>query len=445
MTTFIIIAVVMLATALLCLLVPLLRRTRGPGLAQGASNVEILRSQLAELDADVTNGTMTRENYEQAKRELEQRVLDDTRDEPGAKGTVAPLAGAMTAAVLAGVLPVAAIVLYVVLGNYDAFSPAAKATPASAESQHDLTPEKVSDMAAKLAARLEKEPDNGDGWLVLAHTYYAINKFPEAVAAYERAAKLIPDNADLYADYADALGALNKGLEGKPEQLIARSLEINPKQWKALALAGTVAFNRKQYAKAVEYWERMKETVPANSDIARSIDSSIAEARELGGMKPAAAAAPFAFAPSTPAAGATAMAQAPAAAPAAAPAPKVTAAAPAGAAATVSGTVELSRTLAANASPNDAVFIFARAADGPKVPLAVIRKQVKDLPITFTLDDSMAMAPEMKLSKFPDVVVGARISKSGTAAPQSGDLEGLSKPVKTGAGGIAVIIDTARP
>jgi cytochrome c-type biogenesis protein CcmH len=300
-----------------------------------------------------------------------------------------------------------------------------------------MSPEKVAAMASNLATRLEKEPDNAQGWVVLAHTYYAMKRFPEAVAAYERATRLMPDNADLLADYADALGATQQSLEGKPLELINRALAADPKQWKALALAGTVAFDRKDYRQAVVYWERLQTVIPPESDMTRSVASSIAEAKQLGGITGTAsakAAAPSVAAPIAPRA-------------AAAPPPPATAAAsaPALPGTAIAGTVSLSPALRANTSPEDQVFIFARAAQGPKMPLAVMRKKVKELPATFSLDDSMAMAPEMRLSSFPEIVVGARISKSGNAAPQSGDLEGFSKPVKLGAGGVAVVIDSARP
>jgi cytochrome c-type biogenesis protein CcmH len=111
----------------------------------------------------------------------------------------------------------------------------------------------------------------------------------------------------------------------------------------------------------------------------------------------------------------------------------------------ISGTVRLAPALAAKAAPNDVVYVFARAAEGPKMPLAILRLTVKDLPASFSLDDSMAMTPAMKISAFPDVVAGARISKSGSAAPSAGDLEGLSKPLKPGTTGVAVVIDTVLP
>ena len=441
MTAFFLIAAGMVAFALVWVLVPLLRTRGGSRLAQETSNLAILRDQRAELEADLVNGVITSEHYEQAVQELTQRVAEDTRAVAQAAGP-APLAGAWTAAIVAGTLPIAAVLLYVLLGSHAAFTPGAAAPTAAAAGEagaHDMTPEKVAAMAAGLAARLEKEPDNAQGWIVLAHTYYSLKRFPEAVAAYERATKLIPDNADLLADYADALGATQQDLQGKPLELINRALAADPNQWKALALAGTVAFDRKDFKQAVTYWERLQKVIPPESEMSRSIESSIAEAKQLGGITTTASATPVA-----PPAAASAP---PRATVAAAAQPSATAASPATAlpGATIAGTVRLSPALAANASPDDLVFIFARPAQGPKMPLAVMRKQVKELPATFSLDDSMAMAPEMKLSNFPEIVVGARVAKSGNAAPQPGDLEGFSPPVKLGAGGVAVVIDTTRP
>ncbi len=291
----------------------------------------------------------------------------------------------------------------------------------------------VEAMAAQLAAKLEKEPGNAEGWVMLARTYYALNRHAEASAAFDKAVALVPDDAGLLADYADALGAAQGGLRGKALELVDRALKADPTHWKALALAGTAAFDRKDYKQAVAYWEKMKATVPPGSPIAGSIDGSIAEARELGGLAPSAAAAPPPVAAAAPRTGATKVAADP---------PPASAALPG---ASLAGTVSLAPALAAKVSPTDTVFIFARAAEGPKMPLAILRKQVKDLPATFTLDDSMAMAPNFALSNFTSIVVGARISKSGNAAPQTGDFEGLSPAVKVGATGLAVVIDRTLP
>ncbi len=254
MIAFVSIAAAMVVAALVWVLVPLLRGPRARGVVGEASNVAILRDQLAELDNDVANGIVSRDQYEQSRRELEQRVLEESKAAPGSAGSGVPSsAAAWTAAIVGGALPIAAVVLYFALGSPQAFAPGsmAAAGPRGGDAQHDMSPQKVAEMAASLAAKLEKDPGNADGWATLAHTYYSLQRFSEAVAAYERAVKLLPDNADLLADYADALGAATNSLDGKPTELIERALKADPMQWKALALAGTVAFNRKDYAQAV--------------------------------------------------------------------------------------------------------------------------------------------------------------------------------------------------
>jgi cytochrome c-type biogenesis protein CcmH len=436
---FVSIAACMVVAALVWVLVPLLRGTQHEGVVRASSNVAILRDQLVELHRDLANGTVSPEQFEAARIDLEQRVLEESKAAPKAKVGPPSSAGAYTAAIVGAALPIAAAVLYFTLGSHEALVPGATTTAAApADGQHDMSPQKIAEMAAGLAARLEKEPDNAQGWVILAHTYYSLKRFPEAAAAYERAVRLVPDNADLLADYADTLGAANKSLDGKPAELVSRALEVDPTQWKALALAGTIAFNHKDYKQAVVYWERVKATLPPESEIARSIEGSITEARDLGGIKTAEA-APVTSAAAAPARKAAGTAPA---AGSGTPSAPVSGAAPGAA---ISGTVTLSPALAKSAAPEDTVFVVARAAEGPRFPLAIIRKQVKDLPITFSLDDTMAMSPEMKVSNYAEVVVGARVSKSGTAAPQSGDLEGISKPVRLGTAGIAIVIDTPRP
>ena len=275
-------------------------------------------------------------------------------------------------------------------------------------------------MVERLAERLKGDPGNVEGWLLLGRSYSAFGRFKESSEAYAKAARLRPDDAQLLADYADALGmALGRKLEGEPEKLIARALEIDPRNLKALALAGTVAFERKDYKVAAAHWERMLPLVEPDSDDARSIRANVDEARSLAGGR----------APQKAAVDAQASAPAPAA-PAAAPNARL------------QGEVRLAPALAEKTSPTDTVFIFARAAQGPQMPLAVLRKQVRDLPVAFALDDSMAMSPAMMLSGFAEVVVGARVSKSGDVAAKPGDLQGQSAPVASNANGVAVVIDS---
>jgi cytochrome c-type biogenesis protein CcmH len=425
MTVFVLVAALMVAVACAWVLVPLLRNERGTDVDRHASNLAILRDQLRELDGERARGIVGDTQYEQSRAELERRVLEEAQAPPAQPGP-APRAGAWAAALLAAMLPIGAVVAYLALGNPEAVLTSAKDRKAG--TQHEMTQQDVEAMVARLAQRLENEPGNAEGWVMLARSYNVMSRHSEAARAYERAVALIPDNADLLADYADTLAvAQGRSLAGKPLELIERALKVDPKHWKALALAGTAAFDRKDFPAAIAYWERMKESIPPDADMARSVDASIAEARAQAGLRPGQPA--VASATTAPAAKS-------------APPPPASGAA---AGATVAGVVSLAPALAAKAAPDDIVYIFARAVDGPRMPLAIVRKQVRDLPVTFALDDTMAMTDAAKLSAFPEVVVGARVAKSGSATPQSGDLEGVSKAVKVGTSGIAVVIDSARP
>lgn len=420
MSTFIAIATLMVVVALAWVLLPLLRSSPGGAIERRAANLSIYRDQFTDLDADLKRGTISPQQHAEAKAELERRMLDDAQSE-GEPAASARNTSYRTALALLLAVPVLAGLLYAKLGSPDAFSPLAT----KPENSHQLSGEQVEEMITKLQQRLEKEPDNAEGWVILARTYYTMRRFHEASAAYEKLTTLIPEDADLLADYADAL-AMNQGrrIAGKPLELVKRALKIDPTQWKALAMAGTEAFERKDYAGAVDYWTRLQSSAPQDAPITKQIQASIDEARQLAGMPPAAAAPQAATPPR-------------AAAPAA---PAVAAGGK-----SVSGTVTLASALAEKASPTDAVFVFARPSDGSKMPIAILRAQVKDLPLKFTLDDAQSMSPARKLSGFEEVVVAARISRAGSAMPASGDLEGVSKPVKVGAGGLAVTIDRVIP
>jgi cytochrome c-type biogenesis protein CcmH len=429
MTYFWIIAALFLGVALLFIVPPLLRRSPSDVPAKGLT-VSIYRDQLAELDADLRVGTITPEQFDKGRQELEHRMLDEvpvavvSQPKPGSdkhKRT--------TAIITSLALPLCAVALYLHLGHPDAISPPPiSAAVANAE---NVTPEQMAMMVDRLAARLKDKPDDAKGWLMLAQSYKAFQRFPDAVEAYKRAMALVPNNPQLLADYADTLGAVNNGdLNGKPLELIQAALKLDPNHQNSLALAGTAAFNNKEYAAAIAYWQRLLKTLPSDSEDSRIVAKNITEAQTAAGgtLPPVAQAAP---ASATPASAASASATA--------------SATSVNANASITGTVSLSAALAAQASPTDTVFIFARAASGPKMPLAILRVQVKELPKTFSLDDSMAMAPTMKLSNFPEVVVSARVSKSGNATPQSGDLSGTIGPISSSSQQIKLQIDTVVP
>lgn len=402
-------AATLIVIALLFVVPPLLRRPAQSATAEGP-DLAVYRDHLAELERDLQSGVLTGDQFDAARRELERRLADELESGP-ASVAAASSGRAVTMAVIAGI-PLLAIGLYAGLGELRALDPVAT-TPRDAA--HAVTSEQIEQMVAGLARRLQAEPDDPAGWSMLGRSYAAMGRFSEAADAYAQAVKRVPDDAQLLADYADALGmAQGRTLKGEPRRIIARALAVDPDHVKALALAGTAAFQDGDYAGAVKHWERLMQRIPADSEFAQSMAGSLAEARAL----------------------------------AASPPPKgKTAAAETGATgeAAIRGKVRLDAKLAAKVSPDDTVFVFARAINGPRAPLAVRRYRVGQLPADFTLDRSAAMSPELSIAQFKEVVVGARISKSGNPVPQSGDLEGLRQPVKVGAAGIEVVIDTVLP
>lgn len=421
MTLFWVYAALLAVVALAFLLTPLLRGRAKAGVAvsRAASNLNVFRDQLAELDADLAAGTIGREQWEAARTDLSRGLLGDA----GAPetGPVAP-AGRSTAAVIgiAIALPLASVLLYLGLGNPQGLD--ARKQSAAQEAPHQLSPEQIESTVARLAQRLESNPDDGEGWVMLARTYGALGRFAEAAGAYARAEARFPQDAQLLADYADALAmAQGQNLRGRPEALVRRALQADGNNLKALALAGTVEFEKREFAKAVEYWRRMLRLLPPDSDMQDSVRASIKEAQDKqGGAQKSLA---------------------PLAQKEQGGAPRASAAAAKTAA--LSGTIKLAPALAARAAPEDTVFVLARPARGSRTPLAAVRVKVKDLPFAFAFDDSMAMSPSAKLSDFAEVVVAARVSKTGNVVPQGGDLEGVSKPVRPGAAG--VIVEIAQP
>ena len=249
--------------------------------------------------------------------------------------------------------------------------------------------------------------------------------------AFDRAVKLQVEDAGLYADYADALAmSQDRRLDDKVLALVERALKLDPEHPKALIMAATAALQRKDYRAAVGYLERLQRVAPPDSELARFVGERLQEARAEAGSKGDEKVA----AQAGPGGGTQ-------------PAPKDESRAQAAAATagTIKGRVTLSPALAAKTDPTDTVFIVARALEGPRMPLAVLKRQARDLPLDFTLSDEQAMSPQMTLSKFSEVIVTARVSKGGGAAPRSGDLQGQTSAVKVGASGVNLTIDSVVP
>ncbi len=391
---------------------PLFRSTGAKGMARKDLHVELYRGRIAELEADRDAGTLAADQFDAAKLELDRSLLVDLEDEPE-DGSGAPISrpARIAGLVTAIVLPAIAFTFYTELGRWDAID--SVAPTAAAESQVHTADNAgnagtIESLIGKLEERLQQNPDDLEGWVMLGRSYMYLDRHQDAVGAFARADALGGDQiANVLVDYAEAMGYANqRSLAGAPSRLLAKALSLEPDNLKGLWLAGLASFEAKDYSGAVQLWQQLQSLTPEDGDGAESLAANIARAQSLaqGGELetiPAppqtAAAAPQTQADSTDAAGASLQVQ-----------------------------VSLAPELAAQAQPTDTLFVLARAATGPRMPLAVVRKQVSDLPMTVTLDDSMAMMPQMTLSSFAEVIVDARISKSGQPTPGSGDLQGSS-------------------
>jgi cytochrome c-type biogenesis protein CcmH len=418
-------------------------------------DIPTLKNKIFQLKELHEAGALSTPLYEENRATLERQLLDCVMGSssnaaevtsPGASSTVAATAPAAapvrTAERLSpGLMALLGVVVLGIAGagywwmgspSRAGVEPAGLAAAGAAQNgqanggaaSHLTTAEQIEAMTEKLTARLKEQPDDAEGWSMLARSYTVLGRHPEALPAYERAVALRADDAQLLADYADSLAVKNKRvLAGEPMKWVEKALKIEPRNVKALALAGTNAFDRKDYAGAVKYWDQVVQFGPADSNYVQQVQASLAEARELGGLPPATV---------KPATGASAANSSP---------PTVSLSNK-----QVSGTVSLAPALASQAGPEDTLFVFARGPEGRGMPLAILRKKVKDLPLQFTLDDSLAMSPAAKISGVASVVVSARISKTGEAFPQAGDLSGQTGPVNLGTGSLKVEIrDIVKP
>jgi cytochrome c-type biogenesis protein CcmH len=426
MTLFVSIAA-LLAVLALALLTRLFWRRNRTGTAPGQETaIAGLREQLQQLTALHQAGALGEAQYAEARIALERRVAEAIVNAPAAGAPHKPPPSKALLLGLAGFVCLLAAAGYLLMGTPQALDPQVAQAEAAASASssasdagrgHAVNSAQFEDMIDKLAARLKERPDDVNGWAMLGRSYAVLGRHALAVPAFKQAVSLRPDDAVLIADYVDALTVTNGSSQGdETSRLIAQALKIDPNNLKALSLAGTAAFDRKDYAGALRHWELLAQAAPG-SEFVLQVQGGIDEARRLTGGAPMAPAAAQAPTQRAPAAGAS-----------------------------VSGVVTLSAALADRAAPDDTLFVFARPAGGSSMPLAILRKRVKDLPLSFTLDDSMALSPAARLSSAKALVVGARISKRGDATATPGDLQGLSAPVSPGASGLKIeIVEVVAP
>jgi cytochrome c-type biogenesis protein CcmH len=428
-TAFVLLAGLMLLAALAFVLLPLLRHGRGAAAPAAAARRRALDDALAA-------GVITAEEHLAKLAALEQQDAANAN----AATTAPPRSrSAFHAALLTLLLlPAAAIGLYSHLGNVRALD---SAVMDAGRAMNGSPGPDMNQAVQGLADKLAKNPDDVEGWVLLGRAYKSMERFADARDALKNAYDRAPNEVEIQVDYAEALALAGetRRIDGRARELLEGALKTDPNHQRALWLLGIADYQAQNYASAVARWELLRGMLPPEAPVRESLDRQIADARERGGLgaapdAPARTAGAEPANGAAPAAGTTAANAAAAADPAASSDVRLTV------------TVSLDPKLRDKAPAGASVFVFARAASGPPMPLAVQRLTVADLPAKVELTEAMGMLPTMKLSQFPEVVVGARISASGNAKAQSGDLQTLSAPLDVNSKApIALVIDQVVP
>ena len=396
MTSFVISALLLLILVLVLLLRPLFFPAKESATSRRQMNAAIYREELDKLEADRLAGAVDSHNYEQTHAEMRQRLFQDTDEADDLAVLGSPKKT---------IIGICLFVAILSAGFYFYLGDAAQIAEKGAEKP--MTQESVEKMVEEFAAKMDKEPDNLKGWAMLARSYRILGRNAEAANAYARAGAFVDSDPQLLADYADVLAAnANGNFAGKPQQLINKALAQDPNNLLALWLSGTAAFNAQNYKAAVQCWEKLAKQLPAESDEARAIAASIAEARSKGGLAPASA--------------------------------------PVISNQGVSGQVEIAPELKSKIKAGDILMVIARKP-GERMPVAVLKTPVTAFPINFVLNDALAMSPNALISQMPEVSVEVRISKTGMAMPEAGDLISLSQTIKVGTTNARLIIEQIRP
>ena len=412
---FWILVVLALTAVLLWVLPPLFRRPpASEGLDRRALNVEVYRDQHRELEEDHRAGLLSDAQMDAARAELEIRLAQDALQQRPSPEPVA-LGRRRLGLALAVVIPALALGLYLAAGD-----PGFIVTQAVAEQADKEREQKVQEALARLEEQVDralveleenvrKDPSDGLSWVFLANAYIARDRWADAESAYERAYALMPDTAVVMSGYAEAL-AVNAGrdLSGRPIELVREALNLDPEDPKGLEMAGIHAYQQREFATAAYYWNQLLRQMPEGSPAHGELTAMVRQARGMARSE--------AFGEE-----------------------------PVDTAASIQGRVELAPELAGTADPGDTVFLFARTLTGNTVPLAALRTRLDQLPVSFTLDDSLATSADHVLSNHESVTLLARVSRHGGAEARPGDLEGILESVPVGSQDVRLVIDTVRP
>jgi len=420
--------VFLLVVACLLFLIPPLfaNRVKASAIARKDLNILLFKDQTAELENDLKNGTITEAQFQQAHADLERSLLQDVSGESEQEQQSQSNIGKVSAIFITILIPVVAVGLYSHLGAGKMGFDPASARPGMNNTQgHQGT---LEEQVRKLQDHLQKNPDDVEGWVMLARSYYFMKQYQAASDAFARTVSMTGEkDPNLLSDYADALAmSSGRSMAGKPYDLVKKALSIDGNNQKALWLAASATLENKDYKTSLDYWLKLRSQFEAGSENYVMMTRNIAEVKQIMGK------------PVDEEVAIIQQAQANAESASAEQGSSVSTGA---GNAKITGTVVLDSSLKSKVSAGDTLFVYARAANGPRMPLAIIRTTAADLPLNFTLDDSNAMNPQMSLSRFKDVVVTARISKTGNAMPQDGDLMGSTAVVQVGSEGLLIKID----
>jgi cytochrome c-type biogenesis protein CcmH len=395
MTSFLIAAFLLLVLVLVLLLRPFIFPAKNEGTSRRQMNAAVYREELEKLDAELVIGSINQMDYEIAHAEIRQRLFEDTSEEDD-RSVMGSTKKTMIGLCLFVVLLSSG--LYFTLGDAPRI--------AEQKEQQPMTREGIEKVVTEFAVKMEQDPSNLKGWVMLARSYRILGRNEEAAKAYERAGNLVDSDPQLLADYADALASnANGNFAGKPLQLINQALKLDPNNPMALWLSGTASYTSRNYKAAVQTWEKLAQQLPPDSEEARSIGESIAEARSKGGL----------------------------------PAKNIPLVNSKG----ISGKIELSADLKSKLKPGDVIMVIARKP-GERMPVAVLKTAATDFPMNFSLTDALAMNPSAPLSQLSEASIEVRVSKTGMAKPEPGDLISSAQIVKLGVKNVILMIDQVR-
>ena len=383
-SVFLLLVGVLIVIAFLFILPPLWRKQSDLNVDLDQRNVKIAQHRLAELKENLRSGGLNQTQYDEQLADLEQALSDDLDIQ--SKVNLVSKQSHWIIYVLVIVMPFLAGTLYWSLGNFQAVSHSAE----MAIDPDVIKVAQINKMVNGLAEKLKNNPDDAQGWLMLGRSYNVLEQHALALDAFANAYRLLGDQTEILLLYADALGYVNdRNLTGKPSELISKALALEPENMKALWLAGMAKAQQGDADTAMKLWKKLEALLPPGSEYQQEIQSLLAQLKSET--------ATVATQPETVATTSSV---------------------------SITVQVSLAPELIESAAATDTVFVYAQALSGPKMPLAIARKQVSDLPITVSLNDTMAMMPTMKLSNFSEVKLLARVSKSGNAMAQAGDLIG---------------------